>query len=228
MRGLILIVLLFISSTANLSFPYIIGTVCIEPVIEEVEIKNDFIYSLRKYDKQQLLDTLLNLNIFDSTITQLSSSNLKRLYSSYRYDFLISQVSDSTGFSKAFVFAYFNYEAIGKQGETKLFREHWNPGGIKSYSGNFTLAYDDCGSVPCRFASMSSFKEGIDKWVKVLNQKRYEKCKKVEDEVEQCACMRDAGYHTDPKIMGRVSLIRKYIEYDKYFQADYRSKRESS
>jgi len=230
MRALLLLVLLSISSTFNLSMNSSFFNICIEDeVIEIVEIKNDFLYSLRNLNKYEFIDTLLQTNVFDSSIVNLSHSNLKRLYTSYRYDFLIQHVSDSTGFSKDFVFAYFNYEAINNDyGETGLFRNHWNPGGIKSYSGEYTLAYDDCGDEPCRFASMKSFEEGIAKWIDVLNLPRYKKCKKIVDAYDQCKCMQESGYHTDPKVSGRVSLINKYNNYGKYFQADYRNKRESA
>lgn len=146
-----------------------------------------------------------------------SINELRRIMIAYEYDALFWDMREKTGLPISFFFAFFIFEATRDGLETEMWRNHWNPGGIK-YKGKYNVVrkYDDCKG-KCNFASMPNYAAAVDMWSEVLNQPRYSACKSEANALDICKCIKKAGYHTDNSYTTRARLMNDYWKYRKSF-----------
>lgn len=124
-----------------------------------------------------------------------------------KYYDMIQYISAKTEFSANFVFSYLVFESMKEGQPSTLMAEANNVGAIKWSEGDYYLAYDDCGSKPCRFAKFNTLEEGVDAWIEVLNKPRYAGCKRAD---KPTYCMQKAGYHTSNTWRQRAYLMGLY------------------
>jgi hypothetical protein len=135
---------------------------------------------------------------------------IKKHYKDY-FAYVSEQASNKYGkLPESFVYSYFIYET---RGNSYLWRKGLNPGGIKGRgdAGYFTLADDDPDD---KFARYSSLKVSADRWVDVLNNKRFKSCRCEDNTPEELKklfkCFQKKVYHTDNSWSARYKIAKTY------------------
>lgn len=175
--------------------------------VEIDHLKHDELYSY-------LIDR--NFNIPKTA----SLHELRRCYLAHSYQPLFDTVAKLTNIDPAILFAYFIMEATKEGVESELFKNTWNPGGVK-YKGKHKpyYAYDDCylngKAVPCAFENPGTFDNAVKLWAEVFNADRYQSCKNLSIKAT-CECLEHAGYHTAKSYKQRVQIANAYSTYLKY------------
>jgi hypothetical protein len=183
------------------------------------EIKDYNLLKLKQEMRQKGFRNLDNLNLF----------KLRRVWLAYHYDDVLMYVHNQTDFPVSMVYSFFIIEATTTGIETDLWRLHANPGGVKALGKNKLVSYRTREVIKgkdiyinAKFFSTNDTKEGIELWSQVLNNKRYNKCKKYDLPPKMlykkmCRCIYENGYHTDKNIALRASLMQEYWEIKKHF-----------
>jgi len=181
---------------------------------DDLSIMRDHITKLNDRELKKLMIEM-GFNLPD----KISRSDLERCYIAFHYEGLYFEMNERTGLPQSVMFSYHIHESIGRDGETRKFSEDFNFGGIKYRQGTRKTRYkDDCydaegRSIPCEFSAVSSYREGVELWVAVFNQKRYESCKTYTDPMLICECLYKGKYHTSKRWRDRGALARKYWWY---------------
>lgn len=164
--------------------------------------------------REQLIHTMLRAGFKD--LDKWETGILKRIWLAYNYDQFFWDMHELTGFPVSIIYSYFIIEATIGGAESKLMREHMNPGGVK-YHGRSkkTKAYDDCYNskgkpIPCDFSSFDTYEEMVEGWSRVFNQKRYSRCKSYDNAPDICRCLYKSGYHTANNWRDRAQLSKDY------------------
>lgn len=131
------------------------------------------------------------------------------------YKPLFNYISYRTGFPESLIFAILWQEH--RKGSSLLL-SHNNIGNVKWRESLHSKYKKACfkddkyvgGRLVCsNFVSYPSLKEGADDFVKLLNSRRYQKCKGLPPKAT-CACFKKAGYHTDDSHWARAKNMQLY------------------
>lgn len=168
-------------------------------------------WSLRDLDEDEYGQMLSEAGF--RNVDGLGLPMMRRLFLAWHYKALYEKVAKRTGISEPVLFAYFIIEATSQGVESKLWMEHWNPGGIK-YRGRAGVTFhkDDCGGVPCAFESVDGFDRAVEIWSSVFNNPRYKDCKRENIDMT-CACLKKSGYYTGPGWKNRAAIARQYESF---------------
>ncbi len=164
--------------------------------------------------REQLIHTMLRAGF--KKLDRWDEPMLRRVWLAYNYDQFFWDMHEKTGFPISIIYSYFIIEATINGQESKLMREHMNPGGVKYVKGaGKTKALDDCYNskgkpIPCDFSSYNSYEDMINGWARVFNQKRYARCKSFDNAPDICKCLYKSGYHTANNWKDRADISRGY------------------
>lgn len=125
------------------------------------------------------------------------------------YEPFFDYIADQTNLEPAFIYAYFIYETGG---DSELWRDYQNPGGIKAKHG--PKYWDDCQG-KCTFADLSglTIRQVADRWSEVFNIPRYKRCKGKS--LPQCfECFMEQGYHSSKRWKPRYQIALTYGRAD--------------
>lgn len=175
-------------------------------------------YRVKDLDSTQLADLMIEEGF--TGFEHLDHRMQTRVYYSYHYHDLFKEMHKKTGFPISIFYAYFTIENINSkdQTESRLLREGNNLGGVKCKGcKSKILGWDDCGDRKCAFQRNKTFQEGVETWVRVLNKRRYSKCKSYSDTKSICACLHFQGYHTSKKWERRAQIADQYWKVKKHF-----------
>ncbi len=181
-------------------------------------------YNVRKMSGPELRDRMLDMKFQSYPVMQMDKAELRRAYIGYHYERLCRDVHEKTGLPASVIFAYLIIEATSGGVESRLFRNHGNPGGIKFRKGNGAKRvnfHDDCyrkgKSVPCGFSHYTDYEQTVSAWSAVFNAQRYKKCKSYKTTKEICHCLYKNGYHTGNNWRTRASLADEYWQIRKSY-----------
>ena len=174
---------------------------------------NEPIYNVEYKDSAEHIDSLKFFIANTSLVAKYADHKYQNHYDVYnKYYDMIWYVSNKTNFSANFVYSYLVFESMVEGKPSKLMAEANNIGAIKWKSGDYYLAYDDCGIEPCKFAKFNTLEEGVDAWIEVLNSDRYAECKIAD---KPTYCMQKKGYHTSNTWRQRSYLMGLYDTFDR-------------
>ncbi len=173
---------------------------------------------VQNYSVEELRVFLYSLNF--QKLDNKTLYDLRRIWIAYKYDQFFWDVHTLSGFPVSIIYAYFIIEATRDGIESSLMANHMNPGGVKFIKGRssgFVKAKDDCGAVPCKFASYANYNEMVSGWSGVFSQNRYIACKSYSTAVDICKCLQSSGYHTANSWNMRSKISKEYWDIRKHF-----------
>ena len=177
--------------------------------------RSDLSFSLRNFTGLELRSHMYSIGYRD--LHDLTKQELRRVFLAYEYDKLFWDMHESTGYPISLFYAYFIFEATEYGLESKMWRLHWNPGGIKHIKGTkIVYKYDDCAGSKCAFSHFDAYDQAVQYWSQVFLHPRYSICR-MKKPSQLCDCFKSRGYHSDNSQYTRRQLMSVYWKYRRHF-----------